>query len=103
MATLPSSNLTLTAICSLFNAPLNTRLSSFIKGGAYVSTIYNVPSIPTAPPISISNFFGVSAFVASISFTVVPVTQYLSGTTFGLQSNHSVYNNLVRFKYIINN
>lgn len=55
---LPSSGtITLNAILAEFGAPLGTGLNAMVKGGAYVpSTV--AASIPTAPPISLSDFYG---------------------------------------------
>lgn len=61
---LPSSgNISITQIQTEFGAPAGTALSAFLRGGAYVPDTATNAGVPTALPITVTDFYGASALV----------------------------------------
>lgn len=52
------ANPRLTQVCSEFGAPATTRLSAFLRGGAWVPNTPANSSVPTSLPISLSQLAG---------------------------------------------
>lgn len=60
--TLPASGqIDILQILAEFGAPVGTPLTSMVRGGAYVPNTAQNAGVPTAPPISCTDFYGASA------------------------------------------
>jgi hypothetical protein len=58
------ANPKLSQVCAEFLAPANTKLSQFLRGGAYVPNNSFNTAVPTALPIKLSQLAGATRYVA---------------------------------------
>lgn len=65
--TLPSSPpISMDQVLAEFGAPAGTPLHAFVRGGAYVPNITSNSSVPTAPPITLHQLCGASAYQSPV-------------------------------------
>jgi hypothetical protein len=79
--TLPTSgNITLAQVRAEFGGAAGTALHSYNRGGSRVPNTTKNAGIPTAAPITLHQFYGASAFSASVSPSSVSGSRATIGT-----------------------